>query len=156
MASSIQIPAHLAIIKSTLLEGDWPILGGAEGNPVELLTQIKKEALGAAITTNFNYLNLGLFLILTELLEPHPVQRKTNLRHFKTLTNHFMNKGIFRLENPRVVIGLGDGWLDMLRGHKHGHIRITSTSPHLSRLALTPGGKIGQVIHGGHRTLNLM
>ena len=152
MASSVQIPAPLAIIKSTLLEGDWPILGRAEGNPVDLFTQIKKEALGTAITTNFNYLNLGLFLISTELLDPHPVQRKTNLGHVQTLKNDFIYRGIFRLENPGVVIGLGDGWLDMLRGHKHGHIRITSTSPHLARLASSPNGKIGQVIRGGHRT----
>ena len=56
-----------------------------------------------------------------------------------------------RIENPGIIIGLGEEWLDMKKKGP-GHIFISLSCPHLSRLSLIPGGPIGQIIRGSHRT----
>ena len=67
------------------------------------------------------------------------------------LCSDFVNQGVSRIENPGVIIGLGEGWLDMKKKGP-GHIFISSSCPHLSRLSLIPGRPIGQIIHGSHQT----
>jgi hypothetical protein len=168
MASTSFSPASLYHIPYSLLEGDWPVLDRANVSPL-VFKKIQSDANGFSISTHIEHLSLGkflistdlvahiknlslgTFLISTDLLEPHPVQRETSLKHVQKLCNDFMNQGVSRIENPGVIIGLGEGWLDMKKKCP-GHILISSSCPHLSQLSLIPGGPIGQIIRGSHRT----
>jgi hypothetical protein len=57
--------------------------------------------------------------------------------------------GVHRMNHPGVVIGLGPGWFDMLKT-KGNHVMISSSSPHLGKLATYENGPIGEIICGGH------
>ena len=150
MSLSPLTPAPLSHISSHPLEGNWPIFEKTEV-PSGVLEKIRIEANGSAISSYFDYLSLGTFLISTSLLEPHPTQRPIVNSHINTLIDEFTKNGILHLENPGVIIGLGLGWYEMKKS-RPGHIIINPTCPHLSRLSLTPDGPIGQVVRGGHRT----
>jgi hypothetical protein len=63
----------------------------------------------------------------------------------------FQNIGILYGDHPGVVIGLGDGWYKMKKTDSE-HTLISPSSPHLDFLRATPGGPIGHIIRGGHRT----
>jgi hypothetical protein len=134
----------------TLLQGSWPILDKVQP-PAEVLEKIKTDALGSSIKDHEGFLSLGYFLISTDLLEPHSTQRRIDCDHLKKLKDAFMMQGILRFENGGVVIGCGDGWYDMKK-KTPGHIMIDSRSPHIHRLSSAPGGPIGYIIRGGHRS----
>ena len=136
-------------LNTSYLEGDWPILDQAQEVPAYILENIKQDAFGASISSHMSYLSLGYFFIRTGLLEPHPTQRPLNQQHVMALKDDFIRIGIHRLENPGVVIGMGEDW-NYMKKNTPKHMFINQSSPHLNRLALTPGGKIGQVLRGGH------
>ena len=133
------------------LSGEWPVLGPVTAIPDSIIQQISSGTGGLAITSNLGYLSLGLFFIDVGLIEPHPTQRQIDSRHVDTLMESFESRGIMRLENPGVIIGLGLGW-SMMKNSTPIKYKIGSASPHLHRLSLTSNGPIGQVIRGGHRT----
>jgi hypothetical protein len=144
-------PSLYTHVSYELLEGNWPVLGLAEQPTAEIIEDIKKAAYGYSITEHIGFLSLGYFLISTELLEMHPTQRPTNQAHIQRLRKDFLNRGILRIANPGVVIGLGDGWYNMKKDTQK-HMMIDPQSPHLTHLSNTPNGPIGQIIRGGHRT----
>ena len=133
------------------LEGNWPVLEKASKIPPYVFETIRREARGSSISSHVQYLSLGYFLIKTSLLEPHPTQRPINQQHVKNLSESFLAMGIHRLDNPGVVIGLGEGWYEMKKNTQR-QMLITKDSPHLLHLALKENGPIGQIIRGGHRT----
>lgn len=134
-----------------LLDGVWPVLDNFPQVPSHVIDRITSDASGTAITNNLQYLSIGLFLIDTDLLKPHLTQRPVDQDHVVELKDSFQSNGILRTESPGVVIGLGEGWLQM-RNSSPQLYRITKTSPHLNLLAAQPGGPIAHVIRGGHRT----
>jgi len=134
-----------------LLDGEWPILGQAPAVPASVLDEITSKSLGDGITGNLGYLSLGLFYIDVDLVEPHCSQRGVSSDHVRKLAEDFNDRGIFRAENSGVVIGLGDGWMQMKNPGPHT-IKIATDSKYLHHLSLAPGGPIAQVIRGGHRT----
>ena len=140
-----------APIPHSLLEGDWPILGQTKEVPPHVIDRITSEGSGSAISSNISYFSLGLFLIYAKLLEPHPTQRKIDWSHVNKLKDDFLNVGILRIENPGVVIGLGEGWYQMKKDNPR-HVLISPNCSHLDQLNIIPGGAIGQVLRGGHRT----
>jgi len=154
--SSTQIKSvtpYSAALAFSFLEGDWPVsgLGQAPEVPSHIIQRIKAEANGRIISSSLSYLSLGCFFINTDLLTPHPTQRQIDFNHVADLRKDFFEMGILREDHPGVVIGLGDGWYQMKKNTPK-HLYITKNSPHLNRLATTPGGPIGQVVRGGHRT----
>jgi hypothetical protein len=134
-----------------MLEGDWPVLEQATPFSDMIFEAIKTAANGAAINPYLGYFSLGNFYIHTSLLNPHPTQRSINKGHVQLLKEEFKNKGIFRVENSGVVIGLGEGW-NQMKNNGPVPFMINPTCPHLSHLSTTPNGPIAEVIRGGHRT----
>ena len=130
MSSSPLTPAPLSHISSHPLMGNWPIFDKTEV-PSGVLEKIRIEANGSVISSYFDYLSLGTFLISTSLLEPHPTQRPIINSHINTLIDEFTKNRILRLENPGVIIGLQLGWYKMKKS-RPGHIFINPTCPHLS------------------------
>lgn len=147
----IPVTPNVAPMNYRLLEGDWPILDTVAPVQSIILDKIKSDANGYSITTHMNFLSLGCFFIDTDLLEPHPTQRPINQAHVTALLEDFEKMGVLRVESPGVVIGLGNGWLDMKNSGPHAY-RITTSCDHLNQLSTTQGGPIGQIIRGGHRT----
>jgi hypothetical protein len=96
-------------------------------------------------------LSLGNFYINAELVEQHPCQRPISSSHVTKLRNEFETKGIFREENPAVVVGLGEGWMHM-KNNGPFHYKITKSSSFLQHLSASSKGPIAQVLRGGHRT----
>ena len=145
--------SHMTGLSYDLLAGDWPLLGQAERASLKIMERIKNEGSGISLTSNLEYLSLGYFLIDTELLCPHPTQRRVSQDHVGSLVEEFERFGVQLVEHPGVVIGLGDGWYEMKKT-KPKHVRIASSSPHLNRLRNPDISDqfIGQVIRGGHRT----
>jgi hypothetical protein len=133
------------------LEGDWPVLDLAP-DVSGTLEKIKENGTGNAVSMNMSYLSLGHFFISTELLGLHPLQRQIDNNHVMNLKADFQRMGIDVVEHPGVIIGLGKGWMQMKKPSHMNHIMITSSSPHIHHLQETPGGPIGLVIRGGHRT----
>lgn len=151
-----QIPSattDVAPIDFVYINGDWPIPGFGHATQVstQKLDQIKNEGTGSAISSHMSYLSLGHFFIHTDLLEAHSTQRQIKQHHVQQLRDDFLKKGIHRLENAGVVIGLGEGWHQMKK-HTPKHVFVSNSSPHLHRLSTTAGGPIAQIIRGGHRT----
>jgi len=134
-----------------LLDGEWPILSPAVAVPPTVMEAIVSDGLGSAITSYLGYLSLGQFYIDAELVEPHCSQRPVSTSHVNVLVDDFEKRGIFRSENSGVVIGLGEGWMEM-KNNGPDIYKITKNSVHLPLLSLCPGGPIAQVIRGGHRT----
>ena len=104
---------------------------------------------GDGISRNLGHYTIGNFYIDCDLLEPHSCQRPIDKNHAELLHDQFTNQGILRDQNPGVVIGNGPGWMKIKTSHAY---KITSQCSFLSELRLSPGGPIGQVIRGGHRT----
>jgi hypothetical protein len=134
-----------------MLDWEWPILKQAQQPSPALLKKIGLIGTGTALSNDIGFFSLGYFLITTSLLAQHPAQRELDQNQVKALREKFEARGIFRTENPGVVIGLGKGWNDMKNTGPHTYM-ISQSSPHLSRLSLTDNGPIGHVIRGGHRT----
>jgi hypothetical protein len=141
----------LPSITYKLLDGNWPVLGSFPPVPDCIFERMIADASGTAITTHLHYLSLGLFFIDTKLLKAHPTQRPLNQTNVEKLSESFKTCGIHRMNSPGVVIGLGNGWLQMKNRGSH-FIKITKSSPHIHRLAAEPGGPVAHVIRGGHRT----
>ena len=140
-------------LNTSYLEGDWPILDQAQEVPAYILENIKQDAFGASISSHImmSYLSLGYFFIHTRLLEAHLSQRPLNQHHVKALKDNFICIGIHHLENPWVIIGMGEDW-NQMKKNTQKHMFINQSSPHLNCLALSPGEKIGQILCGGHQT----
>ena len=151
LTQHVPISSASAPLSYKLLDGIWPVLEDFPPVPSHVLNRIKTDANGAAISTHIQYLSLGLFLIDTDLLQPHATQRPLDQSHVKQLQQDFENFGIHHMDHPGVVIGLGNGWLQMRNRGPHCY-RISGNSPHLHLLATEQGGPIAQVIRGGHRT----
>jgi len=151
LTQHVPITPASAPLSYKLLDGIWPILEDFPPVPDHVLNRIKTEANGASISTHIQYLSLGLFLIDTELLQPHATQRPLDQNHVKQLCEDFETIGIHRMDHPGVVIGLGEGWHQMKNNGPHCY-RISKDSSHLHLLATEQKGPIGQVIRGGHRT----
>lgn len=147
----IPVTPDVAALNYRLLEGEWPILDKAPPLLPKTMDRIKNEGNGYSITSNLGYLSLGFFYIGTNLLEAHPTQRPISQAHVTKLLEEFKKLGVLRSECPGVVIGLGEGWLDMKYRDPPAYM-ITPSFFHLDRLSLFPGGPIGQIIRGGHRT----
>lgn len=141
--SSNSAPLHFRWLKD-LFDTSIPI-------PSHVWSQILSNASGSAITNHLRYLSLGSFLIHTNLLVSHPTQRMVDRDHVLQLRKSFEDSAIERIENPGVVIGLGEGWLRMKYTGPDNYM-ISMSSPHLDILSTTPNGPIGQIIRGGHRT----
>ena len=141
----------MALPNFTLLDGDWPILETFTPLTDEVFASIKASADGLALSEVSGHLSLGTFLIHTNLLVPHKSQRPVVNSHADELKDAFKDIGIFRGDNPGVIIGLGSGWLQMKNTGPVPY-KITDTCPHLSLLSSEENGPIGQVIRGGHRT----
>ena len=143
----------MSVVNSRLLDGEWPTLGQTAPIPQHIIQLIKDEAIGTSLTNFNSYLSLGYFYIHTSLLEAHPLQRPIDHSHVQRLKADFEERGILRTECPGVVIGLGEGWNELRNTTPNTlSYKISPSCPHLNRLALSSGGKIGQVIRGGHRT----
>ena len=69
----------------------------------------------------------------------------------QNLKKTFIHNGAIRVENPGVVIGLGEGWTHM-KTNGQQMWKISKKDPYPDHLALVPGRPIGQVIRGGHHT----
>ena len=134
-----------------LLEGSWPILEPVSAVSASVIEAIASEGLGSSITSNIKYLSLGYFYIDAELVEQHPCQRPLSFSHVTKLKHEFETKGIFREENPAVVVGLGEGWMHM-QNKGPFHYKITKSSSFLQHLSISSKGPIAQVLRGGHRT----
>ena len=145
------ISPNTAPLSYQLLDGDWPILDPFPPVPEHVIARIATDASGSAILNNLQYLSLGLFLIDTNLLQPHPTQRPLDQSHVSQLREDFERLGIHRMESPGVVIGLGEGWLQMKNPGPQLY-RISNMSPHKHLLATQPEGPIAEIIRGGHRT----
>ena len=143
--------ANVAPVSYRMLEGDWPVLQQANPVSVNIMDRIKSEASGSAITSHIGYISLGCFFIHTDLLEPHPTQRPISQPHVQKLRDDFARMGVLRMEHVGVVIGLGNGWGQM-KNQTPNHYMISTSCPHLPRLANTHGGPIAQIIRGNHRT----
>ena len=104
-----------------------------------------------ALSSYSGYFSLGFFYIHTSLLEPHPTQRPLSPSHVQALKEDFGKRGIFRTDNPGVVIGLGQGW-NSLRNTGPEVYTINQSCPHLHLLSRSDSGPIGQIIRGNHRT----
>lgn len=147
----LPISSNSAPLSYKLLVGTWPILEDFPPVSEHVMTRIKTDASGTAISNNLQHLSLGLFFIDTDLLMPHSTQRPVNQHHVKELREGFEKFGIHRMDSPGVVIGLGDGWLQMKNNGPNCY-KISKTSPHVHLLAAEPGGPIAHIIRGGHRT----
>jgi hypothetical protein len=145
------ITPHVAPLNYKWLEGEWPVLDEAKPVPPNVFNRIRSNGTGSAITSEIGFFTLGIFYITPDLLEPHPTQRPINHNHVTVIIRDFQSLGIHRLEEPGVVIGLGDGWLKMKNNGEVPYM-ITPSSPHLNLLSSTHGGPIGQIIRGGHRS----
>jgi hypothetical protein len=132
-------------------EASFASLGPASPVPDNIFQAVSSDRTHSGLTTYLPYFSLGDFMVDVDLLEPHPTQRKIDSLHLDTLLKSFENTGAQRVENYGVAIGLGEGWnnLKKLEGKL---LRITSATPNLENLRITPGGPIAQVIRGGHRT----
>jgi hypothetical protein len=147
----VQATSNSAPVPYKLLDGDWPVLDAFTPVPDHILERIKSDASGTAISNHVQFLSLGLFFIDTRLLKPHSTQRPVNQEHVKQLRKDFEEHGIHRMDSAGVVIGLGDGWLQMKNRGPHLY-KISQSCLHLHRLAVEPEGPIAHVIRGGHRT----
>lgn len=150
-STSLTASSSLKHIAYTLLEGEWPVLDSAVVLSDEVLEDLSKGTGGSTITDNYGFLSLGYFLICPNLLELHPTQRDIDQNHVAKLREDFQLKGILRVENPGVVIGMGSGWLSMKKNTPF-HMLINEKSEHRDKLSLITGGPIGQIIRGGHRS----
>ena len=94
---------------------------------------------------------LGTFFIDVNLLESYRVQRRLNPAQVAKLKDIFIHNSAIRIENPGVVIGLGEGWTQMKTDGQQMW-KISKKDPHPDHLALVSSRPIGQVIWGGHCT----
>lgn len=117
--------------------------------PQNIIQYIVSEMTGKALSDYLQFFNLGGFYIDADLLEQHGTQRELDLVYVDKLRDEFENGIMQRSENAGVVIGLGEGWKELKNVGGKAY-RITKDCPLLSQLSV--GGKIGQVIRGGHRT----
>ena len=83
------------------LVGDWPLLGQAERASSMIMERIKNEGSGTSLTSNLEYLSLSYFLIDTELLCPHPTQRRMSQDHGASLVEEFKRFGVQLVEHSR-------------------------------------------------------
>jgi hypothetical protein len=147
----VPVTSNPAYNPSQLLDSTWPVLGEFPPVPLHVFEKIKSDASGSAVSNLHDYLCLGLFLIDTELLSPHPTERSLNQDRVEELRENFERLGIHRMESPGVAIGLGDGWLQM-KNSRCNPFKITQEFTHIHRLVAEYGGPVAHIIHGGHRT----
>ena len=92
------------------------------------------------------------YLCKLELLEPHPTQRPIDPSHITTLLNEFNECGLLHYEHPGVVIGLGEGWME-LKNTGNNNYKITKNDEFLYHLSINNNpSPIAQIIWGSHRT----
>jgi hypothetical protein len=123
--------------------------------PSHILDNMKAAGTGDNLSLNQPFFSLGNFMIHTSLLESHPTQRPLDTNHVKTLIGNFESQGVLRMDHKGVVIGCGDGWLEM-RNPTPQTFMITPTTSGLETLFKHKEdgtlGPIAQIIRGNHRT----
>ena len=136
---------------ATVFEGQWPVLEKITPYTDEVFEAIQNANNASVLSFNQGHFTLGDFYIHTSLLKPHKTQRALDNNHVEKLVRDFQDTGVFRVDYPGVVVGIGEGWQWM----KHNSpipYKITPTSPHLTELSGEAPEFIGEVIRGDHRT----
>jgi hypothetical protein len=123
--------------------------------PINILDKMKAAGTGDILSQNQSFFSLGNFMIHASLLQSHPTQRPLDSSHIGSLIENFEAQGVLRMDNKGVVIGCGDGWLEM-RNPTPQTFMITPATPGLETLFKHNEdgtlGPIAHIIRGNHRT----